>query len=101
MTLVYIVLGFLLLNAFVWFLLFDEYDTQVRGWQQTNFTVHERTRLAVLLPGLPLLLLLVLIVNARQWRKHGAMLRNFADATKDHWSIIRTGSKAGYEKTAA
>ncbi|WP_107341914.1 hypothetical protein [Agrobacterium pusense] len=93
--------GYLLFNVFVWVLLFDEYDTLVRGWQQTNFSFHERLRLAALLPGLPLVLLLALAINARQWRTSGSMIRNFAECAKDHVAIILTGSKADYVKPAA
>ena len=92
---------YLLFNVVVWFLLFDEYETMVRGFQQTNFNIHERTRLAALLPGLPLILLLALAINARQWRTSGSMIRNFADCAKDHVAIILTGSKADYGKPAA
>ena len=94
-------LGYVAFSVSTWVLLFDEYETLVRGWQQTNFSFHERLRLAMLLPGLPLVLILILAINAKEWRSYGVMVRNFSKSADDHWSIIIDGSKADYEKDAA
>lgn len=100
MIILWALLWYLMFNIFVWFLLFDEYDSLVHGFQQTNFSAHERVRLAVLLPGLPLVLILVVAFNAREWRRSGVIVRNFAKSSEAHWAIIIDGSKPDYEKDA-